>query len=199
MIARLTGALVEVDGARGVVDVGGVGYEIFAPTVALHEWTGEDSVVVHVHTVVREDAIALYGFKDGADRAAFRVLIGVSGVGPKLALAALDTLGADGLADAISRDDVGALNKIPGVGKKTAQRLALELKGKLAVRFEPLTAARTKKATSADPLALALARLEYGKSEIDRALQGLRKEGIADDAPLGERLRRSLRLLSGTQ
>ena len=157
MIAQLTGRLVHTEAGRGVVDVRGVGYEVFATSRAFAAWAEIDEVVVHVSTQVREDAIALYGFERPLERTAFTVLLGVSGVGPRMALAALDTLTVEELTRAVETDDAVALGRIPGVGKKTAQRLALELKGKLPVSFE--VAARSGKAPSrpADPLPLALA------------------------------------------
>ena len=196
MIARLRGALIDADGNRGIVDVSGVGYEVFAPKNALVSWQNEEQIDVHVCTQVREDAITLYGFPSGTERQTFVTLIGVKGVGPKMALAALDTLSPQALAEAIARDDVLALNKIPGVGKRTAQRLALELKGKLVTSFVPTQAARTA-VKKDDPLPLALARLGYTKSEIDRAKAGLEQQGVAADEDTSIRLQAALRILSG--
>ena len=197
MIARLVGHLVEREGNRGVLDVHGVGYEVFAPTRALDGWTGAtEPVTVHVSTHVREDAITLYGFATPLDRQAFGALTGVTGVGPKIGLATLDALPPDALALAIERDDVPALSRIPGVGKKTALRLALELKGKLPVGLSvtPVTASRR---AVADDLALALAQLDYGKSEIDRAAAALERAGVGVETPLPQRLSAALRALAG--
>lgn len=193
MIARLRGAVVERDATRGVVDVGGVGYEVFAPNRAFDAWGTGETITVHVHTQVREDAITLYGFSSDLERRAFEVLIGVSGFGPKMALAALDALGVEDLHRAIETDDILTLGKIPGVGSKKAQRMALELKGKLPVTF--VVQPRAAKAGPQDPLPLALAQLEYGKTEIDRALVALEQQGIPADAPLGERLKAALTAL----
>lgn len=195
MIARLSGTLVHRDAGRCIVDVQGVGYEVWATSRALDAWQEAEAAVVWVSTQVREDAITLYGFETDTERVAFQTMLGVSGVGPKVALAALDTLAVAELAQAIEADDVRGLGRIPGVGRKTAQRLALELKGKLPVDFRP-SAARTR--APADPLPLALAQLDYGKTEIDQALRGLEQLGIAPDAPLQERLAASLRVLSGS-
>lgn len=197
MIARLVGTLVDVDGNRGILDVHGVGWEIFAPTQALATWLAADApVTVHVSTQVREDAILLYGFPTAVERQAFTVLLGVSGIGPKLALACLEALTVDELARAAEADDVVALTRISGVGKKTAQRLALELKGKLPASFEPTAPARTPARPAPDPLALALAQLDYGRSEIDRAVLTVEQRGLAS-APLDARLRAAIQILSG--
>jgi holliday junction DNA helicase RuvA len=200
VIARLTGRVVEADGTRGVVDVGGVGYEVFATERALAEWLGADGVTMSISTQVREDAITLYGFHDDTERKAFLTLLSVTGFGPKMALAALDTLAVDELYRAVEGDDLVALGRIPGVGSKKAQRLALELKGKLPVTFDGVVGAvRAPRArTPPDPLPLALAQLEYAKSEIDRALGALSAQGIGADAPLEVRIKAALVALSNS-
>jgi Holliday junction DNA helicase RuvA len=153
VIGRLTGTIVDqgVDGAC-VIDVNGVGYEVFVPLGALGKLAssapaaatttttatattttmhGASRVVLHVHTVVREDAFTLYGFPSLNDRAAFRVLIGVTGIGPKLALGILSSMSAADLADAIGRGDKARFKGVSGVGTKLVSRLVLELKDKL--------------------------------------------------------------------
>lgn len=133
VIGRLRGQIVE-RGADGtvVLDVGGVGYEVFVPLGALGRLPpSPESTTLHVHTHVREDAISLYGFATTEDRAAFRTLLGVSSVGPKLALAVLSHLDARALAEAIAREDAARFKGIPGVGKKIVERLMLELRDKL--------------------------------------------------------------------
>lgn len=197
MIARLSGHLVERDATRGIIDVGGVGYEVFATNRALDAWTGADSVSLYVSTQVREDAITLYGFTSDVERRTFVVLMGVTGFGAKMALAALDALSVDELHRAVETDDFHTLGRIPGVGSKKAQRLALELKGRIPATFDvPMRIARPLKPS--DDLPLALAQLEYGRSEIERALAGLERQGIDRDAPLDQRLRVSLQILSGS-
>lgn len=196
MIARLSGKLIGYSSNRGIIDVNGVGYEVFSTEGDLTAWTNEDSVVVSVSTQVREDSIQLYGFASEDKRLAFEVLLSVSGVGPKVALATLNTLSTAELAQAVETDDIRSLNQISGVGKKTAQRLALELKGKLHVGFEPTSRARTQVSAPADPLPLALARLGYTKSEIDTALRALQSQGIPRESDVSERLRAALRALS---
>jgi len=200
MIAMLRGRLLHRDGSRGVLHVGGVGYEVFAPGRTLDAWAGESEVVAHVSTQVRADAIHLYGFDSDLERRAFLVLLEVKGFGPKSALQTLDVLDVEELARAVEKDDVHTLSRIPGVGERKAQRLALELKGKLPVELQvaarigrPLTARITS-----DPLSLALAQLEYGRSEIERALQALRDEGVPPDAQPETRLKAALRFLAGS-
>lgn len=133
MIGRLTGTIVEhtVEGAC-IVDVSGVGYEVHVPLGTLGRLApGPDVVTLHVHTHVREDAFMLYGFASLADRAAFRALLGVTGVGPKLALAILSSMSAAELAEAIQRADKARFKGVNGVGAKIVSRLVLELKDKL--------------------------------------------------------------------
>ncbi|MEN0060989.1 MAG: Holliday junction branch migration protein RuvA [Myxococcota bacterium] len=197
MIGRLRGQWIDEAPGQGVVDVNGVGYLVFAPARAVLAWQGEPEVTVHIRTQVREDAITLYGFSEPVDRDAFDVLLTVNGVGPRMALATLDTLTVTELAQAVQADDVLALSRIPGIGRKKAQRLALELKGKLPSGVGSGATPTPRPRAPADDLPLALAQLQYGKTEIDRALAGLAKLGIADDAPLQERLAGALRVLAG--
>ena len=133
MIGRLHGKLLEKNPPQILIDVSGVGYEVDVPMSTfcnLPEVGGE--LTLHTHFVVREDAQLLYGFATLAERAVFRALIKISGVGPKIALALLSGITVDQLKDAVDRGETGLLTKVPGIGKKTAERLVLELKGKLA-------------------------------------------------------------------
>ncbi len=208
MIAQLTGRWVpggEVprpgEPGRGIVDVQGVGYEVHATSRAMLAWQREDAVTVHVSTQVREDAITLFGFATPLERAAFHVLLGVTGVGPRMALSALEALTVGDLHRAVETDDVVTLARIPGVGKKKAQRLALELKGKLptgSYGFEATAGPARPRLAPADDLPLALAQLDYGKTEIDRALAALEAQGVPTDAPLPERLKAALAALAGS-
>src|SRR6266581_2735667 len=132
MIAHLRGKLAQKDPARLIVDVNGVGYEVFVPLTtftALPETGSEVSIDVHTH--VREDIIALYGFSTHRERTIFEKLMTISGIGPKLAMTILSGGSVDDLATAIKRSDLGRLTAIPGVGKKTAERIIVELKDKL--------------------------------------------------------------------
>ena len=133
MIGRLHGKLLEKNPPQILIDVSGVGYEVDVPMSTfcnLPEVGGE--LTLHTHFVVREDAQLLYGFATLAERAVFRALIKISGVGPKIALALLSGITVDQLKDAVDRGETGLLTKVPGIGKKTAERLVLELKDKLA-------------------------------------------------------------------
>lgn len=132
MIAHLRGSLLEKHPNLVVVDVGGVGYEVMIPVSAFSSLPEAGSEVrLHIHTHVREDALVLFGFVSPADKALFEKLITVSGVGPKLAITTLGGLTAPDLAAAIKSGALETLTRIPGVGKKTAERLVLELRDKL--------------------------------------------------------------------
>jgi Holliday junction DNA helicase RuvA len=199
MIAMLRGELHQVEGGRAILDVNGVGYEVsVGPNHATDLLPGTD-LVLFISTQVREDAITLFGFPTTVERKAFDTLLAVSGVGPKLALGVVDSLGVDGLARAVHTEDLRAIMAVPGVGRKTAQRLVLELKGKLVQRFAPtrptITPPPGNPPLVKDPLRLALAKLGYRKSEIDMAEQGIRGTG-QQDAPLAERLSTALNILS---
>lgn len=133
MIGRITGLLIEKHPPQVVVEAAGVGYEIDVPMSTFYHLPAlGERVALHTHLVVREDAQLLYGFGSEAERASFRQLIRISGVGAKMALAVLSGLSAAELAQAVVMQDVGLLTRIPGIGKKTAERLLLELKGKIA-------------------------------------------------------------------
>ncbi len=132
MIGRLTGTLLEKRPPAVLVDVAGVGYEVEAPMSTVWELPAAGArVTLLTHLVVREDAHLLYGFLTEAERAAFRELIRISGVGPRIALAVLSGLSVDELARAVASQESARLTRVPGIGKKTAERLILELKGRL--------------------------------------------------------------------
>lgn len=193
----LRGELIAHEDGRGILDVGGVGYEVFATSALLSDWAAQrEPVVAHIHTQVAEDTLALYGFESADQRTAFVKLMGVSGVGPKVALAALDAFSVEELSRAVEAGDFATLSRIKGVGKKTAQRMALDLKGKLPVSFAP-TAVTPKVAPAGDPLPLALDRLGYSKAEIARATAALDAQGISADEPVPVRLKAALAALSG--
>ncbi|MFL6032432.1 MAG: Holliday junction branch migration protein RuvA [Rubrobacteraceae bacterium] len=138
MIYRLRGILVEKDTEGVVVDVGGVGYRASASVATLRALPslGEECVI-HTRMVVREDAMLLFGFAAPEERAAFDALIAVSKVGPKLALAVLSAMSPQQISEAVARGDVPKLSSVPGLGRKTAERLVLELKGKDLAVFGP--------------------------------------------------------------
>jgi holliday junction DNA helicase RuvA len=194
VIARLRGRMVALGTDAIVIDVAGVGYRVLVPPGAFTQRLG-DEVVVHTHLAVREDALTLFGFPDVAALRLFEQLLGVNGVGPKLALAALAGLGANGLRDAIVAEDTTALASVPGLGRKTAQRLILELGGNLVVEH---TSAGAAPPQSDDPRAevrLALASLGYEPAEITRALQAVEDQPTDDRDSL---LRRALQSLAAT-
>jgi Holliday junction DNA helicase RuvA len=177
VIGRLSGVVIEQAGDGScVLDVRGVGYEVFVPLRNLGRMAISSSATLHVHTHVREDALTLYGFLNPEDRVAFRVLLGVSGVGPKLALTVLSDLGASELALAVGRGDRARLEAISGVGKKTAARLLLELKDKLpgAVAGEVLAAAALAPAPPLGDVAsqacAALTHLGFSRGQAEAAV-----------------------------
>jgi Holliday junction DNA helicase RuvA len=203
MIGRLTGKVIaqEADGAI-VLDVGGVGYELAAPLGTLGRARLDDGgrVTLWVHTHVREDALALFGFADENERAAFRALIGVSNVGPKIAVAVLGALPSAELARVIAGRDLAALTAISGIGKKIAERLLLELRDKLpsAPPLPPASAgAAAPRPRSAgddeERLRTALTGMGFRQAEADRVIGTL---GERVHAPLPELLREALALLA---
>ena len=201
MIGRLSGRIVE-DSAEGVVviDVGGVGYEVTVPLGALGRASRDEggNVTLYVHTHVREDMFALYGFPSRDDRVAFRTLIGVSSVGPKMAMAILGGLSAGELASVIARADVARLVAMPGIGKKTAERLILELKGKLQAAPVALGKVSAPAAPApeghAELLTGALTRMGFRPVEAERAVTALGARVKTE--PLGDLVRDALSLLS---
>lgn len=132
MLGRLVGTLVEKSPPQVLVDVGGVGYEVDVPMSTFYELPAlGQPVTLLTHLVVREDQHQLFGFRTAGERATFRLLVKISGIGPRTALALLSGLSVDDLAQAVATQETGRLVKVPGIGKKTAERLLLELKGKL--------------------------------------------------------------------
>lgn len=194
MIASLRGRLAELLPDGAVIDVGGVGYRVFLTPKALASLPRGGEVLVHTVTYVREDTLALYGFTSADERHVFEQLLGASGVGPKLALALLSVHAPDALRRAVSAADVDALMLVPGIGRKGATRLILELKGRLgdgALELPPSDpAARPAYAEVRE----ALAALGYATTEIKTAL-----ESLPDDAgalPTEQLLRLALRGLA---
>ena len=205
MIGRLTGRIVEesADGAL-VVDVVGVGYEVMAPlgTVGRLAAAPEGVVTLYVHTHMREDALLLYGFASRGERAVFRQLIAISSIGPKIAMSILGALPIGDLAAAIARGETGRLTKVPGVGKKTAERIVLELKDKLlaeAPAAAPVLPTRgpsaaIPRAENAELLHGALTRMGSRPAEADRAVAALGSR--VDSEPLADLVREALSVLS---
>lgn len=139
MISRLRGQLIEKDVEGATLDVGGVGYRVSASAGTMKDLpSAGEECVLHTRMVVREDAMLLFGFATRDERASFDALTGVSKVGPKLALSVLSTLSPSEVSEAVARGDVTKLSSVPGLGKKTAERLVLELKGKNFAVFSPV-------------------------------------------------------------
>jgi Holliday junction DNA helicase RuvA len=181
MIARLRGRIAGRAGAGLILDVNGVGYLVHAsPSVAR---LGDGEVTVEIHTVVREDALQLFGFATADERELFELLLGVNGVGPKVALAIVSGSTPAELRRAIARDDVKRFQAIPGIGLKTAQRVVLELKEKLALT--DTGAPETAGGVSARD---ALVELGWTLLDAERALAG-----VDPDLPVEEQVRHALR------
>jgi Holliday junction DNA helicase RuvA len=173
MLARLSGILAEKSPPQVLVDVHGVGYEVDVPMSTFFNLPGVGHpVVLLTHFVVREDAHVLFGFLTAAERSTFRELVKISGVGPRTALAILSGLSVDELAQAVSRQEAGRLIKVPGIGRKTAERLLLELKGKLAPELPAGSAAAPDDDTQAD-ITQALLALGYNEREAASAVKAL--------------------------
>ena len=167
MIAYLRGKLMQKDPARVIVDVNGVGYEVFIPLTTFTSLPEAGTeVAIDVHTHVREDLIALYGFSTRRERLIFEKLMTISGIGPKLAVTILSGGSVEDLVGAIRRSDLARLTAIPGVGKKTAERIILELKDKLSDFVE----VPQKPAVEIDVLS-ALENLGYGRAFAESALR----------------------------
>jgi len=196
MIAHLTGKLLEKQTNSAVVDVAGVGYEVTIPLSTFYELgdAGSD-VSLRVHTHVREDAIQLFGFKSGRERDLFLRLISVQGVGPKLAITMLSGMSADEMVIAIRKEDLARLTGIPGVGRKTAERLVVELRDKMADFGESKTAAESLPADSVfDDALSALTNLGYQRAAAEKAINQAAKEGT--EITVQKLLRRSLQILA---
>ena len=184
MIGKLTGTLLEKNPPEVVVDCHGVGYEVQVPMSTFYNLPAAgERVALLTHFVVREDAQLLYGFGTAAERQAFRELIKISGVGPRTALSILSGMGVNDLAQAVSLQEAGRLVKVPGIGKKTAERLLLELKGKLGADMGGAHAHATSEA-QADILQALLA-LGYNDKEAAAALKALPPEvGVSEGIKL---------------
>jgi Holliday junction DNA helicase RuvA len=187
VIGRLQGRLAAKHPPEVVVDVGGVGYELDVPMSTFYNLpaTGEP-VTLYTHLVVREDAHTLYGFGTLEERGAFRQLIRISGIGARTALAVLSGLSVADLAQSVAEQDAGKLTRIPGIGKKTAERLLLELRGKLA---EAGIAAPAERQGS--DVLHALLALGYSDKEAQAAIRSL-----APGMPVAEGIRAALKVLA---
>ncbi len=180
MIAHLRGKLLSKHPNQAIVETSGVGYDvtISVPTFSDLPAVGAD-VALHIHTHVREDVIALYGFLRPAEKLLFEKLITVSGIGPKLAITILSGMAADEMVGAIRGNDVARLTRIPGIGKKTAERMVLELRDKLPEGTPVAVAAVPATSPTEEDVLSALVNLGYQRAAAEKALESVVREGVA--------------------
>jgi Holliday junction DNA helicase RuvA len=192
MIGKLSGTLLEKSPPQVLVDCGGVGYEVDVPMSTFYglPHLGE-KVALLTHFVVREDAQLLYGFATATEREAFRQLIKVSGVGPRMALSLLSGMSVAELAQAVTAQEAGRLVKVPGIGKKTAERLLLELKGKLGADLGALAGGGLLLGDAHGDIQQALIALGYNEKEAAAALKAL-----PADVAVSEGIKLALRALA---
>ncbi|GJH42021.1 Holliday junction branch migration protein RuvA [Pasteurella canis] len=204
MIGHLTGHIVEKQPPEILLDVQGVGYELLLPMTSFYDLPDiGQQVALFTHLVVREDAHLLFGFSQKTDRTLFRELIKTNGVGPKLALAILSAMSVTEFAYAIEREELSKLVKIPGVGKKTAERLLVELKGKfkgnqqsdffVESKHLPMTEKRYEKGEEpSDEAVYALIALGYKASEAEKMVKKVNKPELSSEQLIREALKASL-------
>lgn len=195
MIARLHGVLHEKSPEQLVVDVGGVGYQVFVSLQTFYRLPeAGDLVSLFIHTHTREDTLQLFGFLDAKEKAYFLLLRGVSGIGPRLALNILSGIPADELEAALQDRDVTRLVATPGVGRKTAERLVVELQGKAGVCVDGTDAPRETSGRSMGEAVSALVNLGYKRPQAEKTVGEIMRRGEAD---LANVIRESLRRLGG--
>jgi Holliday junction DNA helicase RuvA len=199
MIGRLKGILISKTPPHLLLDVQGVGYEVEAPMSTFYQLPAVDSeVVLHTHLIVREDAHILCGFATDSERRLFRSLIRITGVGAKLALAILSGMSADEFARCVQDNDVTSLTRLPGVGKKTAERLIIEMRDRLAdwhageTAALPDTAAPRVPADAGREAVSALVALGYRPQEASRMVQSVDSEGLGSEDIIREALKASI-------
>jgi Holliday junction DNA helicase RuvA len=187
MIATLRGEIAQVEENALVIEVGGVGLRVFVPAPLRTRSKAGEVLMLYTHLVVREDALVLYGFESQPERELFNTLLGVDGVGPKAALSVLSTLTLDAIQRAVFADQTEVLNRVPGIGKKTAQKMAIHLKDKL----KPMDALASMAAMTDwdSEVMAALTALGYSVVEAQAAIQALPKDAPEDTE---ERLRMAL-------
>lgn len=201
MIALITGRLASKSPGGVIVDVGGVGYQVHIPLSSFYELPDEGGVVkLHIHTHVREDALLLYGFLSLKEKDLFLALMGVSGIGPKLALNIISGLAFDTLVDAISRGDDKVISTVPGVGKKTAARIVLELRDKVAAMgFEAIAGGPCRVGPGADrgrdEAVSALVNLGYNKAHAQDAVK-MACASCGEDTALEKLIKEALKVLA---
>lgn len=192
MLASLRGKVAASGEDFVVIEAGGVGFRVSVPQPVLESLPRQGlELTVHTHLHVRENELALYGFSSKEDLALFRLLLGVSGIGPKVALSVLSYLPVDRLQAAIAQEDVAILARVPGIGPKTAKKLVFDLKDKVAVGIEPGVPQPVLTEADADLIG-ALTTLGYSVSEAQEAIRSLPREEL----PLEERVRLALAYFS---
>lgn len=203
MIGALTGKVIYLNAPTAIFDVQGVGYEIETPLSTFCQLKLGSTVTIWIHQVIREDAQLLYGFLEQADKALFRQLLKVNGVGPKLALSILSAMSADMLIQSIDMQDLSMLTRIPGVGKKTAERLVIELRDRLqalagsgnseGMNLTQITLGSPSPTAEAEA---ALVALGYKPLEAQKAIRTVRDalpEGASTDCDAGALIRAALK------
>ena len=195
MIGYLEGSLKHLDATRALVLAGGVGYEVHISLQTYYRLEGKPQVALDIYTHVREDMLALYGFASSEEKAAFEKLISISGIGPTLAQKILSGIDPADLAEAIARDDTRKLSSIPGVGKKTAERICLELRDKILLPTPATTATAPTRLSVDDDVQSALINLGYRPKDAEMSVDNARQE-LGGDAEFSAVLKRALRHLT---
>jgi Holliday junction DNA helicase RuvA len=181
MIAHLRGKLLAKHPNQAIVETGGVGYDVTISVPTFTDLPGNGGeVALHIHTHVREDIIALYGFLRSSEKRLFEKLITVSGIGPKLAITILSGMAADEMVNAIRGNDIARLTRIPGIGKKTAERMVLELRDKLTVEKAGEVAPASALSAVEEDVVSALVNLGYQRAAAEKALASISKNGQFD-------------------
>ncbi len=194
MIGRLTGRVASKAPDQVLLDVAGVGYLVHIPLSTFYELPEQESPAsLWIHTHVREEALALYGFLTERERSLFLLLLSVTGIGPKVALTVLSGIPPAELVDALRKQDVRRLVAVPGVGKKTAERMVLELAEKVA-GLPGEAAGKAPAAVAADDVISALVNLGYRKAEAERAVEATARAGAPKD--FGDFLKEALRRMT---
>lgn len=196
MIGRLRGTLISKQPPWLLIDVGGVGYELEAPMSTIYDLppTGKE-VILLTHHAVKEDSVALYGFRHETERSLFRSLLKVSGIGAKIALAVLSGVSTADFARLVHAGDVVALTKIPGIGKKTAERIVIELRDRvdgLAVSLPGMPASSSAPLDAAGEATVALQQLGYKPVEVTRLVQKVAADGDTAETIIRKALRAAL-------
>jgi holliday junction DNA helicase RuvA len=195
VLAYIEGTLRQLDATRALVVAGGVGYAVHISLQTYYRLEGKREVALDLYTYVREDTLALYGFASAEEKLAFEKLISISGIGPTLAQKILSGIDPADLADAIARNDARKLSSIPGVGKKTAERICLELRDKLVIAGTAAGSPMMPRASTDDDVHSALQNLGYRPKDADLALEKARKE-LGADAEFSAMLKAALRQLT---